>query len=154
GKDLAEQLKNGQPEAAQMTLEKMTQQLKSSNLSPKQLQKLTDEVAKAIKPADNYGKVAEHLKQAAQQMKSGDKQSGAQSLADAAKELEKLTQQMGDAKELLATLDNMKQAAMCVGNCQGWKASNNKPGYNKNGGKPGSGVGTWSDSTAEWNGEF
>jgi predicted nucleic acid-binding Zn-ribbon protein len=68
GKDLAEQLKNGQPEVAQMTMQKMIQQLKSSNLSPEQLQKLTDEVAKAVDPAGNYGKVAEHLKEAAQQM--------------------------------------------------------------------------------------
>lgn len=153
GKDLAEQLKNGQPEAAQMTLEKMQQQLKASNLTPEQLAKLTDEVAKAIKPADNYGKVAEHLKQAAQQMKEGDKQAGGKSLAEASKELEKLMQEMGDAKELMATLENMKQASLCVGNCQGWKACNN-PGMGKSNGKPGSGVGTWSDSTAEWNGEF
>ena len=62
-------------------------------------------------------------------------------------------QQMGDAKELLATLENMNQASMCVGNCQGWKACN-KPGVGNSNGKPGSGVGTWSDSTAEWNGEF
>ena len=153
GKDLAEQLKNGQPEAAQMTLQKMIQQLKSSNLSPEQMEKMTSEVAKAVDPAGNYGKVAEHLKQAAQQMKSGDKPGGAQSLADASKELEKLMEQMGDAKELLATLENMKQASMCVGNCQGWKACN-KPGFANSNGKPGGGVGTWSDSTAEWNGEF
>ncbi len=34
GKDLAEQLKNGQPEAAQMTLEKMAAQLKAAELPP------------------------------------------------------------------------------------------------------------------------
>ena len=60
GKDLAEQLKNGQPEAAQVTLEKMAQQLKSANLSPEQMQKMMDEVAKAVDPAGNYGKVAEN----------------------------------------------------------------------------------------------
>jgi hypothetical protein len=153
GKDLAEQLKNGQPEAAQMTLEKMQQQLKSSNLSQEQLDKMMAEISQAVKPADNYGKVAEHLKQAVQQMKAGDKQEGAKSLAEASKELEKLMQNMGDAKELMATLENMKQATMCVGNCQGWKACKN-PGMGNSNGKPGSGVGTWSDSTAEWNGEF
>ena len=63
GKDLAEQLKNGQPEAAQMTLQKMITQLKSANLSHEQLQKMLQEVSKAIEPAANYGKVAEHLKQ-------------------------------------------------------------------------------------------
>ena len=40
GKDLAEQLKNGQPEAAQQTMNKMIDQLKSANLSPEQLQKM------------------------------------------------------------------------------------------------------------------
>src|SRR5215470_2163409 len=53
GKDLAEQLKNGQPEAAQMTLQKMAQQLKSSNLSQEQLQKMLQEVSKAVDPAGN-----------------------------------------------------------------------------------------------------
>jgi hypothetical protein len=153
GKDLAEQLKNGQPEAAQMTLQKMIQGLKAANLSPEQLQKMTDEVAKAVDPAGNYGKVAEHLKEGAKQMKAGDKSGAAQSLAEASKELDKLMEQMGDAKELLATLENMKQASMCVGNCQGWKAGN-KPGFNPNGKGPGGGVGTWSDSTAEWDGKF
>ena len=50
GKDLAEQLKNGQPEAAQQTLQKMVDQLKSANLSPEQLQKMLQEVAKAVDP--------------------------------------------------------------------------------------------------------
>jgi hypothetical protein len=154
GKDLAEQLKNGQPEAAQATMQKMIQQLKSANLSPEQLQKLRDEVGKAVDPAGNYGKVAEHLKAGAQKMKDGDKAGGAQELAEASKELDKLMQQMGDAQELAATLENMQQASMCIGNSQGWKAAN-KPGFNPKGGKPGGGVGTWAENEAgEWNGEF
>ena len=40
GKDLAEQLKNGQPELAQATLQKMISQLKSANLAPEQLKKI------------------------------------------------------------------------------------------------------------------
>ena len=153
GKDLAEQLKNGQPEAAQMTLHKMTEQLKSANLSPEQLQKLLQEVSKAVDPAGNYGKVAEHLKGATKQMQAGDKAAAAQSLAAAAKELDKLMQQMGDAQELAATLENLEKASMCVGTCQGWGKCN-KPGYNPNGSKPGSGVGTWSDSSATWDGQW
>src|ERR1043165_3059451 len=90
GKDLAEQLKNGQPEAAQMTLQKMAEQLKSANLSKEQMQKMTDEVAKAVDPAGNYGKVAEHLKKASGQMKGDDKSGASESLAAAAKELGKL----------------------------------------------------------------
>jgi predicted nucleic acid-binding Zn-ribbon protein len=154
GKDLAEQLKNGQPEAAQQTLQKMISQLNSSKLSPEDLQKLTEEVSNAVNPAGNYGKVADHLKQATQQLKAGQKPDAAQALAEAAKELDKLMQQMGDAQELAATLENLNQASMCIGSCQGWRAGNNRPGAGK-GGKPGSGVGTWADEeTADWNGPF
>jgi hypothetical protein len=148
GKDLAEQLKNGQPEAAQMTLQKMTDQLKSASLSPDQLQKIMQDVSKAVDPAGNYGKVAEQLKQAASQMKSGDKPAAAQSLANAAKELDKLMQQLGDAQQMMAEMDKLNQASMCVGSGQGWK-SGNKSGFGK-GGKPGGGVGTWADEHGGW----
>jgi hypothetical protein len=151
GKDLAEQLKNGQPEAAQMTLQKMVDQLKSANLTPEQLQKMMQDVSKAIDPAGNYGKVAEHLKKASSQMQGSQKSDAAQSLADAAKELEKLMQQMGDAQALQAELDALKQASMCVGTCQGWKACNKPGGFNPNGNnKPGGGVGTWADESNGW----
>jgi len=155
GKDLAEQLKNGQPEAAQQTLQKMISKLNSANLSPEELEKLLADVSKAIDPAGNYGKVADHLKDAAKQLQAGDKPNAAQALASAAKELEKLMQQMGDAQELAATLDNLNQASMCVGSCQGWgQCKANRPGF-KPGGKPGSGVGTWAeDEDAPWNGQF
>lgn len=157
GKDLAEQLQNGQADAAQMTLEKLAEQLKSAQLSPEQLQKILAEVSDAIKPASEYGKVGECLKQAASQMKSGDKAGASQSLADAAKELEKLLQQMGDAQSLLAALENLDQASLCIGTCQGW-AMCKRPGMGQ-GGKPGSGVGTWADDdqgdyTGEWTGRW
>jgi hypothetical protein len=152
GKDLAEQLKNGQPEAAQSTLQKMIDQLKSSSLSKEQMQKMMEEVAKAVKPADNYGKVAEHLQAASKSMKAGDKAGAGKSLAEASKELEKLMQQMGDAQALMASLDNLEKASKCVGSCQGWGKCN-KPGMSMKGGKPGSGVGTWGDDTAQWDGQ-
>src|ERR1035438_7685051 len=71
GKDLAEQLKNGQPELAQATLQKMVVQLKAADLAPEQHQKILQEVAKAVDPAGNYGKVADHLKNASKQMQIG-----------------------------------------------------------------------------------
>ena len=149
GKDLAEQLKNGQPEVAQTTLRKMVNQLKSANLSQEQLQKILQEVSQAVQPANNYGKVAEHLKTACARMgQDGDRPAAAQALAAAADELDKLMQQLGDARELMATLDNLNQASMCVGTCQGWAACK-KPGF-KPGGKPGSGVGTWADENNGW----
>ncbi len=76
GKDLAEQLKNGQPELAQATLQKMVAQLKSADLTPEQLKKLLEEVSKAVDPAGNYGKVADHLKNASKQMQAGNKPGG------------------------------------------------------------------------------
>jgi len=153
GKDLAEQLKFGQPEAAQQTLQKMISQLQSANLTPEQLRKLMDEVSKAIDPAGKYGKVAEHLKSASKQMQGGDKSGAAQSLANASKELDQLMQQLGDAQQLQAELDALKEASMCIGNGQGWRISASRPGAGKRG-QPGSGVGTWADENAQWDGEM
>jgi hypothetical protein len=152
GKDLAEQLQNGQPEAAQATLQKMIAELKSARLTPEQLDKLMAEVSKAVAPASQYGKVAEHLKAAAQKMGQGQKPGAAQSLADASAELEKLIQQMNDAQGLEAELDALNKASMCVGTCQGWGHCN-KPGIG-NGGKPGSGVGTWASEGGGWDGQM
>ena len=155
GKDLAEQLKNGQPELAQATLQKMINQLQAPNLAPEQLQKILSEVSKAVDPAGNYGKVAEHLKSATQQMKAGDKPAATQSLQAAAKELGDLMQQMGDAQALMAELDSLNQASMCIGSCQGWgKKTGNKPGYNPLGHGPGGGVGTWGDPNNQWDGQW
>jgi hypothetical protein len=153
GKDLAEQLKNGQPEIAHQTLQKMITQLNSAKLDSEQLKKILDEVSRAIDPAGNYGKVAEHLKAATGQMKANDKSGAGQSLAAAAKELEDLMQQMGDAQELSATLDALNQASMCIGSGQCWGMCKGKgPPRFRPGGKPGRGVGTWGDDTAEWDG--
>jgi hypothetical protein len=155
GKDLAEQLKNGQPELAQATLQKMISKLQSANLPPSELGKIMQEVSKAVDPAGNYGKVADHLKKASQQMRAGDKPGGAQALAAAAKELAGLAQQMGDAQALAATLDTLNQASMCIGSGQGWGTrTSNKPGYNPYGSRPGGGVGTWGDPNGQWDGRW
>jgi hypothetical protein len=82
-------------------------------------------------------------------MKAGDKANGAKALAEASKELEKLMQQLGDAQSLMAELDALQKASMCVGSCQGWGKCNN-PGFNPNGKRPGSGVGTWADENSGW----
>lgn len=151
GKDLAEQLKNGQAEAAADTLEKLAKQLQAASLTPEQLKKILDEVAKALPSAAEYGKVSDLLKQAAQQMKSGDKPNASQSLADAAKELKDLMQQMNDASAMMAALDNLDKASMCIGQGQGWgQCKGTKPGYNPFGKEPGNGVGTWGEEGGEW----
>lgn len=146
GKDLAEQLEKGQAEAAIETLRKMVNQLKAGNLTPEQLQKLMEEVAKAAKPGEEYGEVGEFLKKAASQMRQGDQPGAAQSLADAAKELEDLMQQLADAQDLKSTLDALKRAQMCIGNGMAWGQCQGpgRPGF-KPGGKPSRGVGTWAD---------
>ncbi len=151
GKDLAEQLKNGQAEAAAATLRKLSEQLKAAGLTPEQLKKIIEEVSKALPEASEYGKVAELLKQGAKQMQQGDKPNAAQSLADAAKELEDLLQQMNDAQSLMATLENLDKASMCIGQCKGWgQCAGMKPGYNPFGRKGGPGVGTWGEEGGEW----
>lgn len=121
GKDLAEQLKNGQAQAAAATLKALAKQLQSANLSPEQQQKILDEVSKALPEAGEYGKVAELLKQGAGQMKAGDKANASQSLAAAAKELENLLDQMNDAESMMAALENLDRASQCIGQGLGWR---------------------------------
>jgi hypothetical protein len=112
-------------------------------------------VSKAVDPAGNYGKVAEHLKEATKQMQKGDKPGAGQALAKAASELASLSQQMGDAQELAATLESLNQASMCVGSGQCWgMRTSNKPGYNPYGKGLGGGVGTWGDPNGQWDGQW
>ena len=167
GKDLAEQLQNGQAEAAANTLKQLAEQLKAANLSSEQKKKILDEVSKALPAANEYGKVADLLKQGAKQMEKGDQPSASQSLTDAAKELEKLLQQMNDAQSLLASLENLDKASQCVGTGQSWSQCQGagqckncngkgcslcrgKGGYNPFGKNPGGGVGTWGQEGGGW----
>ncbi len=161
GKDLAEQLENGQAQAAQKTLEKMVEQLKAANLSPEQMQKLMDEVSRSIKPGSQYGKVGELLKNASEQMKGGQKTEASQNLAAAAKELEKLMQQMADAQSLMAALEALDRAQLAIATGKDWEACQaadckeckgrgcsacmGKGERWGQGGKPGRGVGTWAE---------
>lgn len=175
GKDLAEQLKNAQTDAAKQTLDKMIQQLKSGAMTKEQLEKTLDEVAKAVDPASKYGKVAEHLKNAVKQMqqcqnpgssdgqKQQSKASAAQSLADAASELEKLAQQMADAQQLAEMMEMLERAQQAIQSGKGWgqcKGGGKCPtcnglgcfacqgrGWKEGAGLGASGVGTWADET-------
>jgi DNA repair ATPase RecN len=149
GKDLAEQLKNGQAEAAADTLEKLAEKLKAANLSPEEMNKVLEEVSKALPESKEYGKVEDLLKQACPTRKSGDKQCASQSLADAAKELKDLMQQMNDAAAMMAALENLEQASMCVGQGKGWGQCK-MPGNKVRGKNPGNGVGTWGEEGGEW----
>lgn len=154
GKNLGEQLALGQPEAAHMTLQKMTEQLRGGTLSPEAMKKLMSEVAKAIDPAGNYGGVAKHLENAGREMRSGNQQAASQSLAKAAKELETLMQQLNDAEALAAELETLKEAAMAIANGQCF-GMGRKPGFGRKTGRTGAGVGTWAeDEAGDWSGEI
>ncbi len=153
GKDLAEQLEKGQATAAQSTLQKMIEELKSAKLSPEQLNKMLAAVDKAVKPGSQYGKVGDFLKDAVKQMQQSDKPGAAKSLADASAELKRLMDQLGDAQSLMATLDALQKAQMCVGNGMGWGQCQGRPGFNPKGGRPGRGVGTWSDDNG-WSTDY
>lgn len=147
GKDLPEQLQFGQADAAQQTMQRMINQLKSGNMSAEQAAKTLDEVARSVEPAGPYGKASDFLKQAAQQLREGEKPGAAQSLAAASKELEKTMAQMEDAKALDASLAALQKAELCLGQCRN---PGNRPG--QAGGKPGmgrSGVGTWTPDDSQ-----
>jgi hypothetical protein len=146
GKDLPEQLQNGQAEAAQASLQKMVERLQGNKLNEAELKSMLDEVSRAIDPAGQYGKVADFLKQGTQQMKQGDKPGAAKSLAQAAKELDQMMQQLGDGQAIMASLEALQKAQMCMGNGQGWNKGNGPPRAGQGGGV-GRGVGTWADDS-------
>ncbi|MEW6305516.1 MAG: hypothetical protein AB1705_18725, partial [Verrucomicrobiota bacterium] len=145
GKDLPEQLKMGQAEIAMLRLRKMVKDLNSAHMNKEQMEKMLDEVSRSIDPAGPYGKVAEHLQKAADQLKAGQKPQAAQSLADAAKEIEELLKQMGDCENMNAMMMALQRAGMSIGNCQGWGQCMGPGGFNMKGSRPGRGVGTWAD---------
>ena len=142
GKDLAEQLEKGQARAAQATLEKMVQQLQSSKLSLDQMRAIMNEVAKAVAPAGEYGKVGDLLKQGSLQMEQGQRQEASKSLAEAAKELEKLLGEMAELESLKEALASLEKGGMCLATGNRW--GQGRPGY-KPGGKGGRGFGDWAE---------
>jgi chemotaxis protein histidine kinase CheA len=160
GKDLPEQLKFGQAELAGKTLEKMIGQLRSGKMTDEQVARMLDEVSRAVSPAAPYGDASHDLHEAAQQLRSGDKSGSAQSLAAAAKELEKIMAQMEDAKAIEGSLDALNKAEMCLathlkwgecpncGDCSGrCIAAGHCLGLGK--GPGGRGVGTWTDDDSQ-----
>lgn len=146
GKDLAEQLKYGQANAAIDTLKKMQEQLAKSSLSPEQMEKLLAELKKSLKPAGDYGKVADKLAKAMAECEGGNKDGASQSLAAAAKELEDMLAQMGDMESLMDSLEALKMASMCIGNGQCFGQCNGRGSRGGEGGAMGKGgFGTWAD---------
>ncbi len=150
GKDLGEQLEKGQAQAAHDRLLEMAAKMASGKSQEGALEKIMAEVAKAIDPAGDYGDVKELLKEALKSAQSGDSQSSAESMRAAAAELKKLMDQFGDMQSLMASLDALNKAQLCVGNCQGWGQCQSGPPKVGPGGKPGKGVGTWADENAGW----
>ncbi|MBN9690899.1 MAG: hypothetical protein J0M24_11725 [Verrucomicrobia bacterium] len=147
GKDLAEQLENGQAQAAIESLRKMQELLNKPGLTEAQKEQLNREIQDAITPGEEYGKVSEHLKNALAKSREGNSSGAKQALAAAQKELEDLMQEMGDMQAMMAALQGLKHAQMCVGNCQGWgkgkSYSKKAGGKSKPGGR--AGFGDWAD---------
>jgi hypothetical protein len=160
GKDLAEQLKFGQAELAGKTLKRMIDQLQSGKLSQEEMARMLDEVSRAVSPAAPYGDASHDLHEASQQLRSGDKSGSAQSLAAAAKELDKIMAQMADAKAVEGSLDAVNRAETALashlkwgecpecGDCSGrCTAAGHCLHLCK--GPGGRGVGTWTDDDAQ-----
>ena len=145
GKTLGQQLENGQVPAAIESLQKMIEQLASAQLTPEQLEKMIQELQKALDPAEDFGECSKYLSDAKGKAKVGDKAGASQSLAEAAEELKKVLQQLGDMENMMAALQNLERAQLAVGNCQSF-GSCQKPGVGPSS-KPGGGVGTWGDES-------
>ena len=145
GKTLSEQLENGQVPAAIESLQKMMEQLASTQLTPEQLEKVIQELKEALGPAEDFGESSKCLSDAKGKAKEGDKAGASQSLAEAAAELKKVLQQLGDMENMMAALQNLERAQLAVGNCQSFGSCENPGGGPSN--KPGSGVGTWGDDS-------
>lgn len=150
GRDLGEQLQNGQAQAAIESLQRLQELLKQPGLSDEQKRSLAEELEKAVRPGDQYGKVGELLKQALSQARQNDKSGAGQSLAAAQKELEELLKDMGDMQALMASLEGLRIAQMAVGNCQSWGSTCRNGGAGKGGGtnRANRGFGDWADDSA------
>lgn len=150
GKDLAEQLQNGQAQAAMETLQKMMDQLNQPGLSQDDLAKLIEDIVKATKAGEQYGDVGKYLSEAAAECKGGNTGEGGEKLAMAQAELAKLMEQMGDAQSLMAAMDALQKAQMCIGNGLCWSQCSGDGGSIRagNSSRGGRGVGTWSDNDA------
>ena len=147
GKDLAEQLKNGQVEAAVRSLEAIRKELSQGRMTPQH----AAELSKALSPSKPYGKVPEKLQKALDQMKEGKPGDGDKSLAEAQKELKDLMNQLADAQAMEAAMASLQQAQASIGNGTLWSESarpGGNPGSGTKGAKGGKGVGTWASSSA------
>ena len=145
GKTLGEQLEKGQVPAAIVSLQKMMEQLESAQLTPAQLEKMIQELQLALDPAEDFGECSKYLFDAKGKAKAGDKAGASRSLAEAAEELRKVLQQLGDLECMMGALQNRERAQLAVGNSQSF-GSCQKPGVGPTG-KPGGGVGTWGDDS-------
>jgi hypothetical protein len=147
GKGLAEQLEKGQGQPAIDTLERMRERLRQGDLTEDELREMIGEVSRAVAPGSDYGRVGELLAAASRELTNENRDRAADSLGSAAEELRRLMDQLGDGAELMAALDNLQTAQMCMGNGQSWSLNRNRSGGFRPGGRPGSGVGTWAEES-------
>ena len=145
GKTLGEQLERGQMHAALESLQRMMSQLDSALLAPEQLDKMIQELQDALEPAENFGECSNFLSSAKENAKAGDKAEASRSLAEAAEELKKVLQQLGDMENMMAALQNLERAQLAVGNGLSFGSCQN-PGAGPSS-TPGGGVGTWGNDS-------
>ena len=142
---LPEQIENGEGDAARQRLTDMMQKLSSGSASPQEISKMMEEVAKAAAVSKDYEKLAKHLQDASKAMSQTQASQAVQQLAEAKKEIENLMQQSADMQALMDNLQALQKAQMAVSTGRSWGECKN-PGFGP-GGKPGRGVGTWTDDT-------
>ena len=145
GKTLGEQLEKGQVPAALESLQGMMSLLDSAQLTPDQIEKLIQELQDALEPAENFGECSNCLSSAKEKANAGDRAGASQSLAEAAEELKKVLQQLGDMKNMMAALQNLERAQLAVGNSQSFGSSQSPVAGPSS--RPGGGVGTWGNDS-------
>ena len=151
GKTLGEQLEKGQVPAALESLQGMMSQLDSAQLAPDQIEKLIQELLDALEPAKKFGECSNCLSSAKEKAKAGDRAGASRSLAEAAEELKKVLQQLGDMKNMMVALQNLERAQLAVGNSQSFGPSQS-PGAGPSS-RPGGGVGTWGNDSYQLSAE-
>ena len=145
GKTLGEQLERGQVPAALKSLQRMMSQLDSALLAPEQLDTMIQELQDALEPAENFGECSNRLSSAKEKAKAGDKAGASRSLVEAAEELKKVLQQLGDMENMMAALQNLERAQLAVGNSQSFGSCQNPSAGPSS--RPGGGVGTWGNDS-------
>lgn len=148
---LGERLEAGQGQRSLERLQEMMKELQKSasgkTPDPQAMEDLIRELKDAVKPGSSYGEVGEKLQEAAQALKQGDSQGAAQSLDEAADEIQKLMEQAADLESMKQAMEALRRASYSISTGNGWGQCPNPSSSSAPGKGIGRGVGTWAQES-------